>query len=114
MKVNLDLTKNECIVTKEQGDPRFTRGYALPESTFLYHVLKALKSQGYDVIKKRMWKDGHVVDDTQQYIRTRKWNSGYDTAGEWAVYNGNYAMYDLGEEFNKACVGEVIYLRVIQ
>lgn len=104
MKVTLNIEKNSCIVEKEPGDKRFTNGgYALAESTFLYHVLQALKEQGYDVVKVRMWKDGHMVDDTQQYIKTRKYmKSPANTPNEFAIYNQNYALYDAGEEFNKA------------
>lgn len=35
--MKIELKKHLCIVTKEPGD------------------------QGYDLIKKRMWKDGHLV-----------------------------------------------------
>lgn len=41
------------------------------ESLLLYHVKTMLLRMGYDVIKKRMWKDGHLVDDSRQYVRTR-------------------------------------------
>jgi hypothetical protein len=115
MKVTLDLKNNVCTVTKESGDPRFSGGYALPESTFLYHVLKALKAQGYDVIKKRMWKDGHMVDNTQQYIRTRKYmTTPVNDPHEFAIYNLCYSLEDLGEEFNKIKAGESIELAVIR
>jgi hypothetical protein len=81
-------------VVKEKGDPVFkSTDWALAESTFLYHVKKKLQGAGYDCIKKRMWKDGHMVDDTQQYIRDRK--------GEWCIYNPAYAVYDAGEVFNE-------------
>jgi len=30
-----------------------------------------LNNNGFDLIKKRMHKDGHLVDDMQQYLRTR-------------------------------------------
>lgn len=117
MKVELNLEKGYCKVTKEQGDPRFTRGgwSVDAESTFLYHVLKELKKQGYDVIKKRMWKDGHMVDDTQQYIRTRKYmDSEHFAPGEFAIYNDAYALYDLGEEFNELKTGDTMenFIRV--
>lgn len=113
MKVNLDLNKNVCTVTKEQADPRYTRGYAEPESTFLYHVLKALKRQGHDVIKKRMWKDGHMMDREQQYIRTQKYcTTPHFTPGEFAIFNWDYAICDLGEEFNDLKAGESLILRV--
>src|SRR5512135_2206665 len=93
MKVEFD-TFGGLVVTKEEGDPVFKRsGWALAESTFLYHVLQELKKMGYDCIKKRMWKDGHMVDDTQQYIRDRKCRYGF--------YNAFYAIFDAGEQFNQ-------------
>ena len=60
-------------------------------------VKQALKDQGYDVIKKRMWKDGHLVNEFQQYIRTR---SGLSKAGEFAIYNSRYAIENAGDAFN--------------
>lgn len=72
MKITLSLNGNRLICEREQGDPRYTRGYALPESTLLYHIKQRLNAAGLDLIKKRMWKDGHMVDDLQQYIRSRK------------------------------------------
>lgn len=94
MKVTLDFGYKTCTVLKEEGDPRFhNTDWASAESTFLYHVKKELEKQGYDVIKKRMWKDGHLVDDTQQYIRTRK--DGF------YIYNDYHAICDAGEEFNE-------------
>lgn len=62
-----------CIVTREPGDPNFSGVvHAKGESRLLYHIKKILNTQGYDLIKKRMWKDGHLVDMMQQYLRTRK------------------------------------------
>jgi hypothetical protein len=94
------LKGNQCVVTKEPGDPRFSKGtWGDAESRFLYHVKLELIKQGYDVIKKRMWHDGHIVDDTNQYIRTRK-PSGVPQHDIY-VYNGMYDTYDAGEEFNR-------------
>jgi len=108
MKVELNLKEKYCKITKESGDPRFTSsGWALAESWFLHRVKQELIKQGFDVIKKRMWKDGHMVSDDQQYIRSR---SGLKTPEEFAIYNENYAIYDAGEEFNRS--GEM-YLSVI-
>lgn len=99
MKVELNLEQGYCKAIKEPGDPRFNRGgWSDAESTFLYHVLQALKLQGYDVIKKQMWKDGHMMSVGQQYIRTR---SGLSKKGEFAIYNNHYAVFDAGDEFNK-------------
>ena len=108
MIVDLDLEKHCCTVKREDGDPTFrSSGWTLAESTFLYHVKKALQAQGHDVIKKRMWRDGHLVDDTQQYIRTR---AGLDKPGNFAIYNDAYAVYDAGEYFNQR---GVVYLDVV-
>ena len=78
MKVT--LTETQCIVERTTDDPNF---YA--ESHFLYHVKLQLIEQGYDLIKKRMWKDGHLVDDRQQYIRSRK--KGDDPHKDILIYN---------------------------
>lgn len=71
--MNIQVLEHVCIVTKEPGDPRFSGVVnAAGESRLLYHIKKILNNRGYDLIKKRMWKDGHLVDDLQQYLRTRK------------------------------------------
>ena len=64
-------------VTKEKGDPIFRSSNWCPDagSTLLYHVKKILNKAGCDLVKIRMWKDGHLVDDMQQYLRTRKMTS---------------------------------------
>lgn len=86
MKVDLHATY--CIVTREPGDLRMS-----DESQFLHNVKKALRAAGHDVIKKRMWKDGHMVSDHQQYVRERK--------GRFCVYSGFFALRDASEDFNK-------------
>ena len=97
MIVDLDLQARTCKVTRQSTDPRFSSGgWSEAESTFLYRVKAELATQGFDVIKKRMYKDGHLVDDTQQYIRTR--STGPDS---FAIYNPNYAIFDAGLEFNR-------------
>jgi len=109
MIVQLNIVTGHCKVTKESSDIKKYKngGYALPESTFLYDVMNCLKLQGFDVIKKRMWKDGHMVDDTQQYIRSRKMSNDM-----MMIYNSNYAIEDAGLEFNKIKVGESYTLRL--
>jgi len=105
MKVYLDFKRGTCKVTKEESDPRFTNGgWSSAESTLLYHIKKELIEQGYDVIKKRMWKDGHLVSEKQQYVRNKKYT--------FAIYNGAYAVYDLGEYFNKIEVGETMNIHM--
>ena len=91
MKVEMGM--GTCTVTRETSDPKY-----YSESRLLYHVKLALIAQGYDVIKKRMWRDGHMVDDTCQYIRDRK--------GAFAVWDDQYALRFTYEDFNK---GSVVY-----
>lgn len=112
MKVTLDLQKHTCIVEKEPGDPTFKDGgwAEQPESTFLYHVKKALIKQGYDVIKKRMWADGHLVSNTQQYLRSRRFMVS-DEPTEFCIWNGNYALWDAGDRFNKEGWVELCVMR---
>lgn len=111
MIVNLDLQTKKCSVIKEKNDKKYHRGYALPESTFLFHVKRELIKQGYDVIKKRMWRDGHMVDDLQQYIRTRNY-SLHNLKG-FALYNSAWAIRDVGEVFNNIEVGDFVTLDVV-
>ena len=94
-----------CVVTKEPGDPKchgikFAKG----ESRLLYHVKNILNSQGYDLIKKRIQKDGHMMGDQyQQYLRTRKPSS--DPEKNIYIYNGRYQIEGAEEDFNRQ--GEV-------
>lgn len=68
--MKLSLRRNgrhgRLTVTREEGDPKY-----YDDGAFLHAVKKKLLADGHDVIKKRMWKDGHLVNDDQQYIRTR-------------------------------------------
>jgi hypothetical protein len=54
------------------------------ETAFWHDLKKAMQAMGFDVIKKLMYKDGHMVDDNQHYLRDRKW--GY------CVYDGEHAI----------------------
>lgn len=95
-----------CIVVREPNDPRFKDGgWGSAESTLLHHVKKELIKQGYDVIKKRMWKDGHMVDDHCQYLRTRKKTGIPDK--DIYVWDGHYQVRNAAEDFNRE--GKVVY-----
>lgn len=97
MKVEIQGTR--CIVTREEGDPRFSGvREAAGESRLLYHVKNTLNEQGYDLIKKRMWKDGHMMDDKQQYLRTRCPGAG---KADIAIFNNSWAIRGAEEPFNK-------------
>lgn len=57
----------------------------------MWHAIKKhLNENGGDWVKKRMWKDGHMVDDVQMYIRMRKPVNGLWLCvfhGSWSIYN---------------------------
>jgi len=100
MKVELNLEEGYCKVTKEDGDKYIsTSGYSRQkETTLLYRIKKELIKQGYDMIQKRMWRDGHMVDDHQNYIRTR---CSIDDDNWFGIYNGSWQIFDAGERYNQ-------------
>lgn len=71
MRFEFDGT--HLIAIREKGDPVFYGHVnAKGESRLLYFIKNELNKIGFDLIKKRAWKDGHLVDELQQYLRTRK------------------------------------------
>jgi hypothetical protein len=98
MKVKLN--ENNCIVTREKGDKKYYGiQNAKGESNLFYQIKKELIKQGHKVIKKRMAKDGHMVDSMQQYIRTVK---GYKPS--FAIWNEQWCLRGAEEDYNN---GEV-------
>ena len=92
--MKVELQKSHCIITREEGDPKI-----YSESLLLDKVKKELIKQGYDVIKKRMWKDGHLYgDDTLQYIRTRNVK---DEKNFFQIYDNDYAIRPMVRDFNE-------------
>ena len=86
MKVTLNT--HTLIAEREESEKIYS------ESLLLHKIKVALIEQGHDVIKKRMWKDGHMVGgDDMQYIRSRK--------GDWCVYDTQYALRLSTEPYNK-------------
>lgn len=67
MKLVFDMSCSVLSVIIPQGT------YIAPnmqgDSNLLYKIKNMLNENGAKLIKKRMWKDGHLVDDTLQYIR---------------------------------------------
>lgn len=88
MKVFFTPRTTICTVEKEPGDKKIRT-----ESQFFYELKKALKKNGYDVIKKLMSKDGHLVSEGIYYIRERK--------GDWAIYDCDYQIRNTVEEYEK-------------
>lgn len=82
----------------QPGDPkRFPAGgWGDGESRFLHWLKGVLKAHGYDLIKKRMWRDGHLVDDQQQYLRHR---SPKAPGPAVMLYNGHWACSSLDQDW---------------
>lgn len=98
--MKLTFAGGGLIVTAERGDPKYYGVHnGAGESRLLYAIKKQLNNQGYDLIKKRMWKDGHLVDDLQQYLRTRK-PSG-NPKKDIYIYNSAWAIRGAEEDLNK-------------
>ena len=91
MQINFE---GRTIVVERGDGPRIGR-----ESTFWYHVKRELRRMGFDAICKLMWKDGHMVSDTQHYVRDKKWG--------WALWQGDYAIRNPQTEYNR---GEKVWL----
>jgi hypothetical protein len=97
--MKVEIKGNLCIATKEPTDPKFSGTVnAKGESRLLHHIKQELNKQGYDLIKKRMWKDGHLMDDNQQYLRTRKKGAG---VADIYIYNNRWALEGAEEPFNR-------------
>jgi hypothetical protein len=97
MKIQI---QDHCvIVTREKSDPVFSGIVnAAGESRLLYHIKNILNKQGYDLIKKRMWRDGHLMDEMQQYLRTRK-KTG-DPKRDIYIWNTNWNVEGAEVDFN--------------
>lgn len=90
----LDIRSNSVRVLREVTDPKFGKD----ESWFFYRLSKALKAKGIDCIKKLAYKDGHLVDDNQYYVRDRN--------GRWMLYDNAHAIRCVSSEFDST--GEVV------
>lgn len=78
-------------VQREVGDKP-----AKTESQLLHWLKVRLNAEhGFNLIKKLMWKDGHLVSETQHYLR----NAGRN---KWAVmiWDSNYAIESTADIYN--------------
>ena len=111
MKIEIDGLR--LTVIREPKDPRF---YGLKnaagESQFLYHLKKwwnekvgTFENPLYNckLIKKRMGKDGHMVDEMQQYLRSAKPVKVDDDGDKLylAIHNTHWAINGLNDDFNE-------------
>lgn len=98
--MRIEFKTSAILVHRESGDCKFYGVVnAAGESNLLYAIKIKLNKLGFDLIKKRMHKDGHLVDDLQQYLRTRKPTGNPET--EIYLYNDHWAINGLEEDYNQ-------------
>jgi len=113
MKIKVSRTSIEFI--REQGDPKFYGVRGAKGESNLFHWLRKQLAKGHrDLpsgfpkgwIKKRMWKDGHMVDSMQQYLRTRKpiGKAGDGTPLYLCLHNAQWAIRGAEVSWNEGGV----------
>jgi len=101
------IVGDACYAHREPGDPVFRPnrsrnswsppGWYAAESRLLYNILKVLNGRGYDLLKKRMWRDGHMFgSDHTQYLRSRNLKA----VPSMYIYHANQATEIAAESFN--------------
>ncbi len=101
--MKIEIREHDVLVTREKGDPAYYGiQNAAGESKLFYAIKNKLISQGHDLIKKRMAKDGHMVSDMQQYIRTRKTTGNPEN--DIAIYNTFWQIEGAEKRFNEGSV----------
>ena len=87
--MNIEIKRNIVTVSRLNDKEKF-----YSESSLYYQIKKQLIKKGYDVIKKLMWKDGHLMgDESTYYIRDRKWR--------FLIFDGEWQLRFLHEDYNK-------------
>lgn len=94
--MKIKIKDNGVVVSRQTHEFRVKN-----ESHLLYRLKIELGLEGYDFIKKLMWKDGHMVADTQHYLRARNKKDTRGTRGIFCIYDNDYSIRNSAEEFNK-------------
>lgn len=103
----VSIVGTACYVYRQPSDPVFRPnrsryswsppGWYAAESRLLHHVQKILNRRGYGLIRKRMWRDGHMFgSDQSQYIRSRD----IRIVPSLYIYHADYALEVAAESFN--------------
>jgi hypothetical protein len=104
----MKATFSEGCITfcRQPGDPKFHGlRFAKGEHALLRFLARWLNARGFDVIKKRAWKDGHLIGDQfQPYLRCRTPRADVPHVMLWS---GFYALRGANEDWNR---GEVALL----
>ena len=77
-----------CKLVREKGE-RFRNS-----SQVFFQLRNLMRGAGYDVVKRNMEQDGHLMGDRHTYyVRDRR--------GRFAVYDGDYAIRDTARDLNE-------------
>lgn len=103
----VSIVDSRCHVHRQPGDPVFRPnrsrnswsppGWQAAESRLLHNVRKILDRRGYGLIKKRMWRDGHMFgSEHTQYLRSRNLKA----VPSLYVYHADHALEVAAENYN--------------
>jgi hypothetical protein len=95
MKIEMVQGRGYAVIEREANDPKI-----YSESRLWYMIRKKLLETGRNVIKKLMWKDGHMVSDHQHYVRSRDIYKS-DDPSFFMLHDGNYMLRCMYEDWNK-------------
>jgi len=100
--MHYETRQHSIVFFRDAGDPKFYGvRYARGEHALLHFLKKELNKQGWDLIKKLMRKDGHMVSEYQPYLRARFAKSKGPNV---CIYSGFFAIRGANEDWN---AGEV-------
>ena len=89
--MKLVIRDNECTFWREPHE------WGIKNENDLMLALKCeLNRRGYDLIKKLMCQDGHMVSDTQYYLRARKKRT---RGGIVFIYDDQYAVRNAAQDY---------------
>lgn len=97
----ITIEEKYMVVEREEGDPKFygVKG-GRGESRFLYWLKGILNRPPFelDLIKKRMVDDGHLMDEMQYYLRSRKIRKAKRYL---MIYNPSWPIEGIERSFNE-------------
>jgi len=103
--MKIEFHKSYIEVFREKGDKGFYGVMNAAGESGLFHAIKKhLNAKGFDLIKKRMHKDGHLVDEMQQYLRSRVIKENLRNI---YIYNNRWAIEGAEEDYNTTGITEL-------
>lgn len=97
--MKITFNAQTVTVTREASDQRIYN-----DSRLWYAIRNELKRMGHDVIKKLMYKDGHLTDDVSHYIRSRN----MEKQGAFMLVFNDKAIRPMYKDYNE---GELVLTR---